>query len=86
MNAVEPDQAKIESVHVKGFRSLADFKVDDLPNPTVMIGPNGAGKSNVFCFLEMVGRAIRHHSAHAELRWTHTNPPVVTGHYPSINS
>lgn len=38
----------IESVHVKGFRSLADFKVEDLPNPTVMIGPNGTGKSNVF--------------------------------------
>lgn len=52
----------IESIHVGGFRSLADFKVDDLPNPTVMIGPNGAGKSNVFRFLEMVG-------------WMLTRPP-----------
>lgn len=48
----------IESLHVKGFRSLADFKVQDLPNPTVMIGPNGAGKSNVFRFLEMVGQML----------------------------
>lgn len=48
----------IESIHVKGFRSLADFKVEDLPNPTVMIGPNGAGKSNLFRFLEMVGRML----------------------------
>ena len=48
----------IESIHVRGFRSLADFKVEDLPNPTVMIGPNGAGKSNVFRFLEMVGRML----------------------------
>ena len=48
----------IKSIHVKGFRSLADFKVEDLPNPTVMIGPNGAGKSNVFRFLEMVGRML----------------------------
>lgn len=31
----------IESVHVRGFRSPADFRVDDLPNVTVMIGPNG---------------------------------------------
>ena len=48
----------IESIHVRGFRSLADFKVEDLPNPTVMIGPNGAGKSNLFRFLEMVGRML----------------------------
>lgn len=48
----------IESIHVKGFRSLADFKVEDLPNPTVMIGPNGAGKSNLFRFLDMVGRML----------------------------
>jgi len=45
----------IESVHVKGFRSLADFRVDDLPNVTVMIGPNGAGKSNFVRFFEMMG-------------------------------
>lgn len=45
----------IESVHVRGFRSLADFRVDDLPNVTVMIGPNGAGKSNFVRFFEMMG-------------------------------
>lgn len=45
----------IESVHVKGFRSLADFRVDDLSNIVVMIGPNGAGKSNVIRFFEMLG-------------------------------
>lgn len=45
----------IESVHVRGFRSLADFRVDDLPNVTVMIGPNRAGKSNFVRFFEMMG-------------------------------
>ena len=45
----------IESVHVRGFRSLADFRVDDLPNVAVMIGPNGAGKSNFVRFFEMMG-------------------------------
>lgn len=45
----------IESVHVKGFRSLADFRVDDLPSVAVMIGPNGAGKSNFVRFFDMMG-------------------------------
>ena len=45
----------IESVHIRGFRSLGDFRVDDLPNVTVMIGPNGAGKSNFVRFFEMMG-------------------------------
>ena len=45
----------IESVHIKGFRSLADFRIDDLPNVAVMIGPNGAGKSNFVRFFEMMG-------------------------------
>ena len=58
MNAIKSLHAKIESIHIKGFRSLADFKVEDLPNATVMIGANGAGKSNVFRFLEMVGSML----------------------------
>ena len=45
---------RIESVHVKGFRSLADVKLDDIPNPMVLLGTNGAGKSNVLRFFEML--------------------------------
>lgn len=61
----------IESVHVKGFRSLADFRVDDLSNIVVMIGPNGAGKSNVIRFFEMMGWVGR-----TDYRFVlaHTNP------------
>ena len=51
----DPLMNAIESVHVRGFRSLADFRVADLPNVTVMIGPNGSGKSNFLRFFEMMG-------------------------------
>ena len=45
---------RIESLHIKGFRSLADVKLDDIPNPMVLLGANGAGKSNVMCFLGLL--------------------------------
>ena len=45
---------RIESIHIKGFRSLADVKIDDLSNPAVLLGANGSGKSNLLRFLEML--------------------------------
>ena len=45
---------RIESVHVKGFRSLVDVKLDSIPNPMVLLGANGAGKSNLLRFFEML--------------------------------
>ena len=45
---------RIESVHIKGFRSLADVKLDNMPNPMVLLGANGSGKSNVLRFFEML--------------------------------
>ena len=45
---------RIESIHVKGFRSLADVKLDNIPNPMVLLGGNGAGKSNILRFFEML--------------------------------
>lgn len=47
-------KAKIESVHVQGFRSLADFRFAGIPDATVLIGANGCGKSNLFRFFEMM--------------------------------
>lgn len=44
----------IESVRIKGFRSLADVALDNLPRATVLIGPNGSGKSNFIRFFEMM--------------------------------
>ena len=52
-------QTKIESISIKGFRSLADVSVSDLPNVTVMIGANGSGKSNIFRFFEMLHWMLR---------------------------
>lgn len=45
---------RIQSLHVKGFRSLADVQLDDIPNPMVLLGPNGAGKSNVLRFFQLL--------------------------------
>lgn len=47
-------QTKIESISIKGFRSLADVSISDFPDVTVMIGANGSGKSNVIRFFEML--------------------------------
>ena len=45
---------RIESLHVKGFRSLADVKLGSIPNPMVLLGANGAGKSNLVCFFGLL--------------------------------
>ena len=50
---------RIQSLHVKGFRSLVDLQLDDIPNPMVLLGPNGAGKSNVLRFLTMLKAMFR---------------------------
>ena len=45
---------RVDSLHIKGFRSLAEVNLGDLPNPMVLLGPNGAGKSNVLSFFELL--------------------------------
>ena len=52
--------AKIESVRIRGFRSLADVEFPDLPNVAVLLGANGSGKSNFLRFLEMVQQMLRY--------------------------
>ncbi len=44
----------IESVHIRGFRSLANVEVTNIPNAAVFIGANGSGKSNFIRFFEML--------------------------------
>ena len=46
--------ATIESVHIRGFRSLADVRIDGLPQVSVLIGANGSGKSNLIRFFELL--------------------------------
>lgn len=46
----------IDSVRIKGFRSLADVEIKGISRgTTVLIGANGSGKSNLLRFLEMMG-------------------------------
>lgn len=56
MDAVLP---KVESVRIRGFRSLADIELSGMPQAAVLIGANGAGKSNFVRFFEMLGWMLR---------------------------
>ncbi len=49
----------IESIHIRGFRSLADVEINELPRAAVLIGGNGSGKSNVIRFFEMLSWMLR---------------------------
>ena len=50
---------RIESVRIRGFRSLADVELSGLRNANVLIGANGSGKSNFIRFFEMMSWMLR---------------------------
>lgn len=49
----------IKRIHIRGFRSLADVELTDIPQVAVMIGANGSGKSNIIRFFEMLSWMLR---------------------------
>ena len=53
--------SQIDSVSIKGFRSLAEVEIAQLPQAVVMVGANGSGKSNFIRFFEMVQQTLNEH-------------------------
>ena len=56
---LHPHRTRIESVHIRGFRSLATVELDGLGQTVVLIGANGSGKSNLIRFFEMLSWMLR---------------------------
>ena len=53
------ETTRLESVRIRGFRSLADVELSDLSATSILIGSNGSGKSNFMRFFEMLSWMLR---------------------------
>ena len=51
--------ARIESVRIRGFRSLKDVELLDVADAQVLIGANGSGKSNFIRFFDMLSWMLK---------------------------
>jgi predicted ATPase len=54
----------LESLHIRGYRSLEDVRLPLSPL-TVVTGANGTGKSNLYRALQLLARAARGELARA---------------------
>ena len=72
---------RIDSLHIKDFRSLADVQLDDIPNPMVLIGANGAGKSNILRFFQLLRALSRRRLDEFVQRRGGANDQLFGGHH-----
>jgi predicted ATPase len=54
----EGSSMKIESIHLKNFKSFRDSDFSDLPNFCVVVGANGTGKSSFFSLFDFLRDAM----------------------------
>ena len=59
MEAVGMQHPRIERLHVRGFRSLADMELCPVAGANVLIGANGSGKSNFVHFFNMLSWMLK---------------------------
>ena len=52
-------RARIERLHIRGFRSLADVELRPREGASVLIGANGSGKSNFVQFINMLSWMLK---------------------------
>ncbi|PWV45357.1 AAA family ATPase [Chitinophaga sp. S165] len=50
---------RIKQLHIRNFKSLVDFKLENLPSFAAIVGPNASGKSNIFEALEFTNYVCR---------------------------
>ena len=58
-DAVRISHPRIERLHVRGFRSLADVELCPTAGANVLIGANGSGKSNFVHFFNMLSWMLK---------------------------
>lgn len=51
---------KLKKIHIKNFKSLVDFELEDLKPFCAFVGPNASGKSNIFEALEFSNYAFKY--------------------------
>jgi hypothetical protein len=51
-------RTRIERVRLRGYRSISDLVLDDIPDLVVMHGPNGSGKSNILRAVRLALRVV----------------------------